>query len=231
VGRASRLKREKRKLLELLSKAQESLPIRKDRTGSWHRIPLVGKIVIGAAVSLFGAWGAYIQTIKPRIQIQAPRRLVDPRNPYSAPFRLLNDGYLTLHHVTIDCAPALIAANANLAASRRDLVTLARYRVRTLNGLLPDDPKPFVCDAFKDLTAINATVTGVEVRVTVTVSPFSFINLAYSKSILFETDSNGTRKFQWHELSVGETPHFPKANWWLQILKNGKLRSTARNSN
>jgi hypothetical protein len=42
---------------------------------------------------------------------------------------------------------------------------------------------------------MNIEIAGVELQVTVTVSPFSFIDWSHPKSVLFETDSNGSEKF------------------------------------
>jgi len=230
VGRASRLKKEKRNLLELLSEAQQAPPTQKDRSGIWHRIPLFGKAAIGVAVTLFGLWTGYLTTIKPRILIVPPSKLVDPQNPYDAPFTLTNDGYLSVYRITVDCEPALVAVNGVKPASKAfpwNLKAVGTPRIRSLDVLSPDDPKPFVCDAFRNLRPTNVTIVGVEVQVTVTVSPFSSIYWPFPKSILFEADSDGTDKFQWHELAIGEEPHFPQAAMWMNLSK-GRFEGTVR---
>lgn len=235
MGRASRRKREKREqeLLALKLQVQilQARPIQTNQPGIWRRIPPIGKAAIGLAIAVFGLWVGYVQTIKPRIHIQPPSQLVDPQNPYDAPFTLTNDGYLTVHSVTIDCVPALVAVNGLRPASKEfpwDLKTLGTARIRTLDALYPDDPKPFVCDTFRNLQPTNVSIVGVEIQVTVKVNPFSLVYWPYSKSILFEADSNGTEKFQWHELAIGEEPDFPKADMLMKLRPDSRMQGAVR---
>jgi hypothetical protein len=234
MAKKKRQKQKTRTSRALRSPGLQARPIRTNRKGIWRRIPPIGKIAIGGAVSLLGVWAAYVQTIKPRVQIQAPQQLVDPKNPYDAPFTLVNDGYLTVHHVSIDCVPALVAVNGLRPASKQfpwDIKAFGYDRVLTVDALPPDEPKPFVCDVFKGLSPTNVAIVGVEAQVTVTVSPFSFVKLPYPKSVLFEADSNGTQEFQWHELAVGERPHFPKADMWMVRFSHGDLEGFVRKPN
>jgi hypothetical protein len=103
VGRASRLKREKRKLLELIAEAQSAHPIQTDRTGIWRRIPPIGKVLIGVAVPLFGLWIGYVQTVKPRILISEPGTFFEPADPFSSPFYIINQGYFSIYSVSAVC--------------------------------------------------------------------------------------------------------------------------------
>lgn len=114
-----------------------------------------------------------------------------------------------------------MAASGITTASRSNIWRLGAWatpRVLTLDALAATDSKPFVCDAFKDLLTANVKVVGVELQVTVSVSPIPFVNWSHSKSILFEADSNGSDKFQWHELAIGEAPHFPQSSMQVTLV-------------
>jgi hypothetical protein len=179
--------------------------------GIWRRIPLIGKLVIGVGVPLFGLWTGYLTTIRPRIRIQPPSKLVDPRNPYNAPFALVNDGYLSVYQVTVNCIPAMVAAYPTQQKNPFRLSWLSNYPVLKLDELPTTDNKPFVCDIFRVFGGFNTHVAGAEVQISVQVSPFRHVHWPFSKSILFEATSEGSGKFHWHELAIGEQPHFPKA--------------------
>jgi hypothetical protein len=226
MGRASRLKKEKRKLLEFIAEVQLPRPIQTDRKRTWRSIPLLGRAMITLAVALFGAWVGYVQTVRPRILIEPPSQLVDPQDPYISPFIVTNDGYLTVYNLMLDCAPASVAVTGLQPASDTapwDVGGWARGRVLNQDFLVPTDPKPFVCDTFRGISTKNVKIVGVDVLVTATVSLLPYLNWpSYSKSILFEADSDGTSKFRWHELAIGEQPHFPKSSMQMQLVPAGK---------
>ena len=231
MGRASRLKREKRKLLELISEAQSARPIQTNQPGTWRRIPPIGKALIGGAATLFGLWIGYVQTIRPRILIEPPSKLVDPQNPYDAPFVLINDGVFSVYRLSVDCQPALLAATGLVPASPAtpwEGKVSFRHQVLTLDSLSATERRPFVCDAFKQIKPINVKIDGVEVQVTVTVSVLPFINWAYPKSVLFEANGDGTTEFQWHELKIGEQPHFPQSSMLFAVDADGRVKFVVR---
>jgi hypothetical protein len=97
VGRASRLKKEKKKLLEVLAEAQAAHPVQTDRAGIWHRIPLVGKTLIGFSVGLLGVLAA-LATFLPRISIST-NDPADRTDPFSERFTVTNSGVGTLYDV------------------------------------------------------------------------------------------------------------------------------------
>lgn len=216
MGKASRLKREKRELLALLLEAQQARPIRTDRAGIWRRISLIGKAVIGFAIVIFGIYAGYVGTLRPRILIEPPSTLVDPQNPSNAPFILINDGSYSVYSVVVDCRPTIVAARPITAnETSAGLRGKIRHDVFNLDELPSTARRPVVCKAFQQIEPRNLKIVGVEVRVTVSVSPFSFFNWRHVKSVLFEADSDGATEFEWHELRVGEKPHFPMASVWM----------------
>jgi len=114
VGKASRLKREKREqdlaALRLQLQILQAPHAQTDKVGIWRRISPI-KASIAFAGVLFGLLTGYLGTVKPRILIAPPSQGVDPQNPYLAPFTLTNDGYLSVYHVSVDCRPAMMAAS------------------------------------------------------------------------------------------------------------------------
>jgi hypothetical protein len=198
-------------------------PKQTDRAGIWRRIPPIGKAAIGFAVTAFGLYTSYIATIKPRILIEPPSKSVQPQNPYHAPFVLSNDGFFSVYKLSVDCQPAVVAATGLVPASPAtpwNVEAFVRHDVLTLDSLSATEHRPFVCDAFKQIKPINVKIDGVELQVTVTVSPLPFINWPCSKSVLFEADGDGTSTFQWHELRIGESPDFPKSSMLFGFVGN-----------
>jgi len=225
VGKASRLKRERRKLLELISQAQSSRLTQANRTGIWDHIPPIARALIGGAVPLFTLWIGYVQTIKPRILIEPPLTSVDPSSPYVTPFTLINNGYFAVYNVSVDCGLASIAATGLVPSTPRTpwkVNAFVRRDVLNQDALPAMEPRPFVCNGFKQIRPTNLKIDGVELEVRVSVSPLSFINWTHSKSVLFEADGDGTAKFQWRELGIGEEPHFPKSSA-LFGFSNGQI--------
>jgi hypothetical protein len=165
----------------------------------------------------------FFQAIRPRILIELPSELVDPQNPYNAPFYITNEGYLILHSLTIDCLPAMVAFQGLRPASPANpwhVTNETKPTIINFDELAPIDRKPFVCDNVRNIHAQNVRIEGVELEVKVRSSPFSFINWPHSTSRLFEADSAGNGKFRWHELKIGETPHFPKASATMSLREN-----------
>jgi hypothetical protein len=220
VSKKPKKKKQKNKPLAPRPAPPKEPPIRTNQAGILRRIPPIGKAAIGIAVTLFSVWTAYIATVKPRVRIDPPADSVDPRNPYDAPFSLINDGYLSVYTVIVDCKPAVVAGTGIKPASAEapwSIQGAATNRVLTLGELVANDHKPFVCDTFRNIETPNMKLDGVELQVTVTVSPLSFPNWPYVKSVLFEADSDGTSKFKWHELAIGEQPHFPKSSMKMRF--------------
>jgi hypothetical protein len=210
---------------------QPTHPTQTNRAGIWRRIPKIGKAAIGFAVTAFGLYTGYVATIKPRILIEPPSKLVNPQNPYDAPFVLINDGFFSVYRLSVDCQPALLAATGLVPASPATpwgANVSFRHQVLTLDSLSATERRPFVCDAFKQIKPINVKIDGVEVQVTVTVNLLPFINWAYPKSVLFEANGDGTTEFQWHELRIGEQPHFPRSSMLFGVDADGRVKFVAR---
>lgn len=108
VGRASRLKKEKKKLLELLAETLAAHPIQTNRQGIWRRIPLIGKPAIGFAVAALGVLAA-LATFLPRISIST-NDPADPTDPFSERFTVTNSGIGTLYDVSASVCPIDITA-------------------------------------------------------------------------------------------------------------------------
>jgi hypothetical protein len=97
VGRASRLKKEKRKLLELLAEVQAARPIQTNQTGIWHRIPLVGKAAFGFALAVATLLGV-LPVLLTNISVEG----ASSPSP-NGQFIVKNEGTLPINNVLITC--------------------------------------------------------------------------------------------------------------------------------
>ena len=207
MGRASRLKREKREreLLALRLQLQilEARPTQTDQKGIWRRIPLIGKAAIGFAAALLSLFAALV-TFLPRVSME-PGDRVDPSDPLSETFTVTNSGIGSLYDVTAGICIGQIIMNP-ISFNPQQTFTLPcseilrpewknhtlrmdeRFTV-TLQGIIEPGP------------GSGATISGADIAVLVQYHPW-FMPFHREKAFRFITHSLPNKDVYWSSMPL-----------------------------
>jgi hypothetical protein len=124
--------------------------------------------------------------LRPRLVVDPPHVLVDPRNVDKAPFILKNEGYLSVYEVEVHCTPtALVLKSTGPNAAFPDICDVATSSVLRTYQLMAGHMTPFVCDILKESKGRDQSVYGVHVRVLVAFNVSTFLPLRLAREFNF----------------------------------------------
>jgi hypothetical protein len=182
-------------------------PPQKDQRGIWRRISPVWKGVIGAVLGVATLLGGY-EVVNPAISVDCPSGPVDPLNPYTDSFVVVNNGYLAVHELKVTCIPHVLrakmlvggpsAAGPQIQNRAFESAVLSRGERRTFACKVFNFPEPTMRVEYADL------------GIATTFRPISFIPWRTFRQFVFEATKHQDGTLRWAELSLREVaPTYP----------------------